>query len=307
MTWRSGGGALALVALLAPMLLAEPKLEPLRPSEMDGTSLVFMGKLLTVEAPGEGWEWVRVVGGDAGTGQYICRKPATGEALIVIVVDSQTVGVDVDYVKGLASGIAAAVVKQGGKADPPQIQDRSIPVPQSYRLHIATTRKDGSPLHYFAYVGYAGHPFLMERIGPEVDEPEILATFARSTQVHGAIPEPPKEKADTPRGSLFCATLAFIGLCSLLGRGVNALARRPLVNGPLIGTIVIGIAAVIRLGTVVILMMRTDPDPTKAGEMMGQWIFDAALPALIGFYYAKKFSKTRAEWEEARLDVLSKG
>lgn len=144
--WIDGSGAshLGVMRRRSPLLVAvaaawvlgaragadEAKIQPVRPSEIDGRRLVFMGKLLTVEAPGDQWQWVRR-SGQAGMTQYACRRADPDDVLVVMVMDSQDLAVDAEYARGLATGIVDSIVKAGGRAEAPEIAPSASPLPGS--------------------------------------------------------------------------------------------------------------------------------------------------------------------------------
>jgi hypothetical protein len=168
---------LALAVLLGGQV---PALVQVEQSELVGRSLILQRFNVAVDAPADGWHWLKATPRDGqrtiGT-TYVCEQTATGRRLALIVVDAVIDNLD-------AAGIVGSMVERaqqdGWAVEASGSNVSDTPHPGSVHGFWRGRRPDGPLVTTHVCVVAARRGYLLQYQGPEDAEPADFRAFVES-------------------------------------------------------------------------------------------------------------------------------
>lgn len=249
----------------------------------------------SIEAPGNGWEWLQLTKAPSDTGPtYVCQQEGTDARLTVVVRKAdpgETSEPTDEFLRAWGIGVARASDLVGR----PFVSASDLPLPSSIYYSYRLKQPTGTYVHGHTHISGRVYSFVIH--SKSAAEPEVLRRFVKSFRLvsvpRPASPAPGAKAAATATGEP--AESASLGLVHFLllaciwgfGRFVNVVLGRPAMNGALVALatiLLVAVAAALRAGFA---------HPTHMGEVMGLRLGEAFIPLAIAAWGAARFSKKK--------------
>jgi hypothetical protein len=177
-----------LIALLLALLADPPKrFLPVPPSQVHGRTFTSPDGWFSIDAPGDGWEWLNDGVLNAGDDMqnpgpkgiaWIAHGPEWKDSFVMIESRSETDdALNDSYIAALERKFREIYARDGLTMSRPVVERINLPLAGSLHYHYTTTAKDGKVKHHFGYVtGRVHRVHLLEA----VDEPPEPPRFKRA-------------------------------------------------------------------------------------------------------------------------------
>lgn len=267
--------------------------------DLQGDALVLRRWNVRIPAPGPGWAWwamPKPVAGAPKNESFVCVGPA-GERFIATLIANPSGGVNEEFVRGIQTGIVKTAEKSGIHYSGMKAEKTDRPLPGSWRLSAAATLPAGERAWIESVSGSDPVYMLQAFLGPG-ESTALFDRFVSGLALLEARPAPaPSAPPKSGEPILLGVFVVLIGMG--FGKLVNALARRPLVDGAMAGSIA---AIVFAVGFSVLLASRPgfgNMSPEKQGELIGGQFGSAIIGVVVGWYFSKRFQKKKAAFAAA--------
>jgi hypothetical protein len=263
-------------------------------SDLHGDTLVLPRWNVRIPAPGPGWVWWTLPKPATGAPRnetFVCAGPE-GERFVATLIANPSGGLNEEFVRGVQTGIAKTAERSGIRYSGMKAERTDRPLPGSYRLSATATLPAGERAWIDSVSGSDPVYMLQAYLGPG----ESAAAFDRFVSGLTLLESrPASAPAALPKSGEPVLLGVFVVLISMgLGGLVNALVRRPLVDGAMIGSVA---AIVFAVGFSVLIASRPgfgNMSPEKQGELIGGQFGSAIISVALGWYFSKRFRRKKA-------------
>jgi len=300
---RAGVGLAVLVLWgICPLAQGQelpPGFEPVPEQLLSGTTLTSPELNFSMQAPGEGWQWIQQAVPPTVSGQRVAGQRPQATSYSVYQSDSRTIFGVLAFspaprltdatMRELMNGFKASRLRGGGREMASSYEKSAVPLPGSYRWRQTITGGNAGGAATVQYVGYAlsaGKMYVIQYASTDAAQSQAFETCARSFRLL----KKPAANAGAGLAGPGLGVVYFLLVLFLLAAGwiANRIAGRPAWNAA-------KLAAVVVLVLVVIRIFSAAPfDAPDAGRFVGRALGEGLIPLLLALYFNSRFEKQRA-------------
>lgn len=167
------------------LALAVPKgMTPVPPSQVHGRTFTSPDGWFSIDAPGDGWEWLEMTTVNAGADlrnppaegvTWTARSPNMDDWFVLVESQSKTDNVlDDGYIASLKRKFRDIYTRDGGTFSDMVVERLNVPERDSIHYTFKTADKSGAVTYHFGYAVGKEHRVMILTSSPDAAEPRRL-------------------------------------------------------------------------------------------------------------------------------------